>query len=348
MATQTAAPREKLSQVYYTICPVKVASHVAAHQGFFAQAFARDGVAFTHISALPASHWSVHYTHDHPSFFRDGGNIPPLWTRARGADTVLVGLSFSQRRQSILVAKEAAITSIRDLRGKREALPQREDAIDFYRAMAHRGFLVALQVHGMNATDVEFVDIPATKAMAAQEGCGSVWSAKHDRTAAYGAEVAALLAGQVDAIYQSGGRVGAVLATGAVRAIYDLHTHPELFVRVSITVSGELARNYPELVVSYLEATLRGAAWARQHRDATISILARETFATEESIRASFPPDLHTTLAPELSEEGLTALEMQQQFLLEHGYMAREVAIRTWADASFLEAAKARLGASKV
>jgi ABC-type nitrate/sulfonate/bicarbonate transport system substrate-binding protein len=291
----------------------------------------------------------VHYTHDHPHFFRDGGNIPPLWTRSRGADTVLVGLSFSRRRQSILVANDSAIASVRDLRGKRACLPQRQDVIDFYRAMAHRGFLVALHLHGLHAEEVEWVDVPATTAMSSQEGCGSVWSARSDATASYGDEVAALLAGQVDAIYQSGGRVGSVLATGAVRSLCDLSPNLELFARVSncdptvITVSGVLARNHPELVVRYLEAALRGAAWAQQHQDEAMRIFARETFTTEENIRASFPPDLCTTLEPVLSEEGLTALEIQKRFLLDHGYIERDFAIHEWADAAFLEAAKANV-----
>jgi ABC-type nitrate/sulfonate/bicarbonate transport system substrate-binding protein len=353
MGVQTARAGEKLSQVYYTICPVKVASHLAMHQGFFDQAFARDHVEFTHISTLPANQWAVHYTHNHPHFFRDGGNIPPLWTRAEGADTVLIGLSFARRRQSILVAQDSAITSVRDLRGKTVSLPQRQDEIDFYRAMAHRGILVALQLHGIDPEEVKFVDVPATKAMSTQEGGGSVWSTKSDSTVAYGEEVAALLEGKVEAIYQSGGRVGMVLATGAVRSICDLDTSPDLFARVSncdpavITVSGTLARQYPERVVHYLEAALRGAAWAQQQQDEAIRILAKETFTTEESFRASFPPDFYQTLEPELSEQGLAALEIQKQFLLDHTYIERDFSLQEWADASFLEAARVNIGGDR-
>jgi ABC-type nitrate/sulfonate/bicarbonate transport system substrate-binding protein len=349
MGVQTGRTPEKLSDVYYTLCPVKVASHPAMHQGFYDQAFGREGVKFTHISTLPANQWAVHYTHEHPHFFRDGGNIPPLWTRAKGTDTVLIGLSFTQRRQSILVAKDSAITCVSDLRGKRLSLPKRQDAIDFYRAMSHRGFLAALQIHGISAEEVEWVDVLAIDAISSREGCGSVWSAKSDSTVSYRDEVDVLLAGAVDAIYLSGGRVGEVMATGAMRSICDLNTHPDRFVPVNntdpavITVSGVLAHDYPEVVVRYLEATLQGAAWARQHPDETVRIMAQETFATEENIRASFPPDLHETLEPELSEEGLAALAIQKQFLLDHGYVERDVDLHAWADASFLDAAKANV-----
>ncbi len=347
MGVQAIATGEKVSNVYYTLCPVRVASHPAMHQGFFDQAFAREGVKYTHISTLPAHQWAVHYTHDHPHFFRDGGNIPPLWTRAKGADTVLIGLSFSQRRQAILVATDSAIRSVHDLRGKKVSLPRRQDAIDFFRAMSHRGLLVALQLHGMDAAEVEWVDVPATNAISSRQGCGSVWSAKSDNTASFGDEVAVLLAGRVDAIYLSGGRVGSVLATGDVRSICDLDTRPESYAPVNncdpavITVSGALARTYPELVGRYLEATLQGAAWASEHHDETVRIFAQETFATEASIRAFFPPNLHETLEPELSEKGLTALETQKQFLLDHGYIERDFDIHAWADASFLQTAKA-------
>lgn len=346
MGVEPVSAPEKIATVYYTLCPVKVASHPAMHQGFYDRAFAKEGVTYTHISTLPADRWAVHYKHDHPHFFRDGGNIPPLWTRAKGADTVLIGLSFSQRRQSILVANDSDITSVDDLRGKKLSLPKRQDAIDFFRAMSHRGFLVALQQRGIDSKDVEWVEVTATDAISGREGCGSVWSANSDATAAFGDEVDVLRAGTVDAIYMSGGRVGSVLATGAVRSICDLDTHPDPFVRVNncdpavITVSGVLAREHPDLVVRYLEATLQGAAWARQHPDETVTILAKETFATEVSIRASFPPDLHETLEPELSERGLNALEIQKQFLLDHGYIERDFDIYDWADASFMEAAK--------
>lgn len=334
-----------MDNVYYTICPVKVASHLANNQGFFSEAFQSEGVRFTYISELPPDQWNIHYNHKSPRFFRDGGNIPPIWTRSRGTDTVLVGLNFSRRPQVILVAKDSPIQGVEDLSGKRLCLPSRKDEIDFFRVMAHRGFLGALSLHHIKESEVKFVDIPVVAAMSNQKGGGSIWGSKTNPDAFFGEEVAALLQGKTDAVYQSGGRVGSVLATGNFRVICDLANQPDLFTRVSngdpnvITVSGEIARNRPQLVVRYLEAALRGAAWGKTHPGESIRIFAKETFAPEESIRSCFPKDLHETLRPELSDVGLEALEIQKKFLLDHEYIEKDFDISKWVDKSFLNAA---------
>lgn len=342
-----------MEKIYHTICPVKVASHLAKHQGFFSEAFGREGVEFVHISDLPPEKWNVHYNHDHPGFFRDGGNIPPLWARSKGVDTILVGLNFSRRPQAILVAKDSPIAGVQDLRGRRLCLPSRKDEIDFFRAMAQRGFLVALRLSNVEEEEVEFVNIQVGAAMSSEKGQGSIWGAKTSPEAFFGEEIAALLQGRVDAVYQSGGRVGAVMATGLFRSICDLGNHPDPFTRVNncdpdvITVSGELARQRPQLVVRYLDAVLRGAAWGTSHPDESIRIFSQETFASEESIRSCFPKDLHETLRPELSEEGLWALEIQKRFLLDYGYIEKDFDMATWADNSFLKAATSRVSASQ-
>lgn len=337
---------KKVSEVFYTICPVKAASHIAFNQGLIQRDFGPLGIQFKHISSLPKKDRICHYNHNHPGLFREGGNIPPIWARAGGFDNLVVGLNFNQRPQVIFVKEDSPIRSLHDLRGKKVLLPKRDDAIDFWRATAQRGIISALEAHGLSEKDVEFVEVLMPAYLSTEVEGGSIWAMKEDPTIPYKGELGALEEGLVDAFYQAGGRARELEATGKVRAISDLASHPDLYYRVSnadpavITASGMLAREHPHIIVQYLETLLKAAQWAKENRNEVVRILAKETFSSEEAVEKSHPPNFHEDLAPQINDEGIKALEIQKQFLKDHGFIEKDFDIKTWVDKTFLEAAR--------
>ena len=90
-ATQTLRP---VSELWYTRCPVPTASSIAISQGWLDDEFVPDDIA---VASLRASADSAvresHFNHSQADSFRQGGNIPPIWTRSRGSDVRLIGLS---------------------------------------------------------------------------------------------------------------------------------------------------------------------------------------------------------------------------------------------------------------
>ncbi len=234
--------------LWFTRCPVPTATGIAADRRWLTDEFARDGIAVRSLQdAEPDADRSAHYTHALPGLFREGGNVPALWARSRGERTRLVGLTWIEERQSILVAPGSGLRGAAALRGSRIALPVHSIAIDFWRAMALRGFEGALASAGLGLVDAVPVDVPA-------DGSREQWSA----------ELAALRRGDVDAVYVKGAlAVEAARRSGAEVAV-ELDDLPDPAHRINngtprpITVHQDLLDEHPGLVDRFLVRPAQG------------------------------------------------------------------------------------------
>ncbi|WP_132017407.1 ABC transporter substrate-binding protein [Hydrogenispora ethanolica] len=336
MTTQAAA-----KEILYTICPVGNASYIAAHQGWLAAGLAGMGVTATRLQTLPQERWAAHFTYREPALFREGGNIPPTWAKTNGAEPVLLGLTFLDWKQYILVRVDSPIQAVEELRGKRLGIPVNPGypPIDFWKATAERGFETALAARGVTGAEVRFLEL-ADDYRARRT---KTWSRPGER------ESEALLNGEVDAIFYTGTWVQTLLETGKVRAIFEISANPELIWPLSndnpiiLTVSRPLAEEAPEIVVEYVKQVLRAAEWAKTNRGAVERIFAEQTFGTPAQVAAARPADFHQKLTPELSKRGFLALESQQRFLYDHGYITQTFAVEKWADDRFLKEARQAL-----
>ena len=105
------------------------------------------------------------------------------------------------------------------------------------------------------------------------------------------------------------------------------------------TVSADFAAEHPDLVTRWMKVIVRAGLWARDNHDEVVRIIASATSVPEEAIIASYPPDFHKHLVPEVSERGIEALEIEKRFLKEHGFINNDFDVRKWVDRSFLDAA---------
>lgn len=291
--------------LWFTRCPVPTASGLAYNLGWL------EG--FGVLQDAPPEIARHHFDHDLPGLFREGGNVPALVARSEGASTRLIGLTWIEEWQSILVRPDSGITDAAGLRGARFALPSwaATRAESFPRAMALHGAKGALSQAGLTLDDVTFVDI-----------------------AGWGIE--ALAAGQVDAVYVKGARAAEQAREIGAAVAVDLDAHPDPRTRVNngtprpITVHEDLLRERPEVVVDFLAQTLRAAEWAATSREEVRTILARETRSGAEGVSTAYRGDFHTALHPDLSQERLGLLEIQKDFLRLHGFLAADVDLDAW------------------
>ncbi|MFJ5229696.1 ABC transporter substrate-binding protein [Kitasatospora sp. NPDC088391] len=332
MSTSPAAPPYP-DTLWFTRCPVPTATGIAADRGWLAEEFAPEGIAVRSLQDVPpevaADH---HYTHALTGLFREGGNVPALWARSRGERTRLLGLTWIEERQTVLVRADSGIRSAGQLRGARLALPRHPIAIDFWRAMALAGHRGALASAGLAPDDAAWVDVEAAPG-------GGQWEA----------ELAALRDGSVDAVYVKGAlAVEAARRYGAVPAV-ELDTLPDRRHRVNngtprpITVHQQLLDEQPELVVRFLAVLLRAADWAADRPAETARILGAETGAGPEGVAGAYAAGGHRTLHPDLSADRLDLLARQERFLAGQGFLADRVDVHDWADPAPLAAARALL-----
>ncbi|MFD4509208.1 ABC transporter substrate-binding protein [Streptomyces sp. NPDC058457] len=326
----TSPTTARPSELWFTRCPVPTATGIAADRGWLAGEFADDGIAVRSLQDVPrdlaADH---HYTHAHPALFREGGNVPALWARAQGEPTRLIGLTWIEERQSVLVRENSGITGPADLRGARLAVPVHGIAIDFWRAMALHGFAGALSAAGLGLGDADLVEVPGS--------AHGQWEA----------ELAALARGDVDAVYVKGAlAVEAAARSGAVVAV-DLDAQPDRRARVNngtprpITVHQRLLDEHPDVVDRFLAVLLATADWARGNGDDVARILGAETGAGDAAVAQAYRGVGHTSLGVDLSDERLELLAIQERFLHSQGFLRRRVDVRGWADPEPLRRARA-------
>ncbi|MFJ1614525.1 MULTISPECIES: ABC transporter substrate-binding protein [unclassified Streptomyces] len=321
--------------LWFTRCPVPTATGIAADRQWLTEEFAPDGITVRSLQdAAPDADRAAHFTHALPGLFREGGNVPALWARSRGERTRLIGLTWIEERQTVLVRPGSGVRGADALRGLRLAVPAHDIAIDFWRAMALRGFEGVLASAGLALDDATLVDVPAA-----------------EHRGQWAAELAALRRGDVDAVYVKGAlAVEAARRAGAEVAV-EIDDLPGRRFRINngtprpITVHQHLLDDHPGLVDRFLAVLLRAADWAAGQPGEVARILGAETGAGAEGVAGAYRPGTHLTLHPDLSAERLALLAEQEAGLRAHGFLPEPVDVTAWADPEPLRRAAALAGA---
>lgn len=320
------------TSLWYTRCPVPTVSGIAQNRRWLHAAFAQVGVRLD--SVLASADRDVresHFRHSLAGSFREGGNVPPIWTRSRGADTAVVAITWVDEAQLVLVHPDSDVTEVAGLRGRRVGVVRKEesDLVDVGRAESLRGLLTALRVHGVERGELDWVDLAAPE-----------WDLREqdqDARPGRGLLVDAVLDGSVDAVFVKGAGVAAALDAD-LRPIADNNTSEDPFLRISagsprpVTVDRATLDEAPELVDRYLAVLLRTARWARAHAEEVVATVAAETGTDADAVRRAFGPGLHRSFEPQLGTTYVEALRDQAAWLLAEGFIATEVDVDAWID----------------
>lgn len=344
-----------IDTLWYTRCPVPTASGIAHGLGTLADAASGAGLDFGILQDADAETALHHFDHQLAGLIREGGNVPALAARAAGAATRLIGLTWVDEAQQILVAPDSDIASAADLAGRRIAIPAwaTDGGRSFPRAMALHGFSSALALAGLTLADVVVVEVNVERAPEVRGSAPALTDrdsapTRADRgRAVTTAGLDELLAGTVDTIYVKGARGRDAAREHGLRVAVDLDTATYLRGRVNngtprpITVHSQLLDERPEVVVDFLVRSLDAAAWAATDLSGVRDLLSRETFAEGSGVEDAYGEDLHVGLVPTLDAERIDLLAVQEQFLYTHGFLEGRVDVAAWADPAPLEQARA-------
>ncbi|KTB77678.1 hypothetical protein AO069_18200 [Pseudomonas syringae pv. syringae PD2774] len=327
------------SAIWYTRCPVPTTSGIAQHKQWLQNEFARHGITLDSIRASQdRAVRESHFRHSLAGSFREGGNVPPIWAKAQGQDTVVVGITWVDEEQLVFVRGDSDIHAVADLRGRKLGVVRKaaSDLVDVGRAEGLRGLLTALHLGGVPRETVEFVDIAAPE-----------WNLKEvsrTREDHHAIPTLALLNGTVDAIFIKGAGSARALAQG-LRPIININDQEDPLLRLSagsprpITVDRKTLLESPEIVARYLAVLLKTFEWAKDHPEEVLSIIAAETATDEDSVLLAFGNQLHLSFEPKLSDIYVEGLRRQKNFLLAEGFIDIDFDVDTWIDPSPLQKA---------
>ena len=229
-----SASDQPVDTIWFTRCPVPTATGLAYKLGWLDEEFKPDGIAVKTLQEVGGELARHHYDHGLNTLIREGGNLLAIPAKGQGAPTKLVGLTWIDEAQAILVRPDSTIRKPTDLKGKRLALPsfRAEDLANnrrgrsIARGMSLAGYKGVLASVGLSLDDIHLVEVNSERQ---SQNLGSLWGGLEP-----------LIKGEVDAIYVKGASsVDAARQHGAVVAI-DIDKLPDRRFRVN---NGTRARS---------------------------------------------------------------------------------------------------------
>jgi len=323
---------------------VPTATGVAYKLGLFEQEFRDDNIRLRTLQDVDAGEFRPHhYDHLLPTLIREGGNLFAIPAKAQRAPTRLIGLTWIDEGQSIVVRPDSDLRSPKDLIGKRLALPafRADDILEnrrgrsISRHSSLHGYAGALASIGASLDDVRLVEV----------GTGSREGAGGERGGGWSESLDAVLSGAVDGAYVKGSAAQDALRQRGLQVGIDLDKLPERRFRINngtprpITVHEHFLENHFDLLVRFLVQTLRAAEWAKTNLDGVNAILQSETGASADGVAAAYRDGYHLTLAPDLSDERVELFRLQKNFQLTSGVLDRDFDFDAWIDRRPLEEA---------
>jgi ABC-type nitrate/sulfonate/bicarbonate transport system substrate-binding protein len=195
-----------------------------------------------HIRIIPDREHAGHFG----AILGQQAAVAAIAARSRGAATRLVGISRVADFQALIVRRDAKLRRGRDLRDRRIGVPAADLDCGSPRVHALRAATAVLESEGLIFRGVEWVDLPPAEAVTLS------------LPGAYAAEMAALNASVVDAVYVRGPAGLEAARVAGARVLVDVSAHQDSWLRAhtallhTVTVNETLLQEHPHVIAQEL------------------------------------------------------------------------------------------------
>jgi sulfonate transport system substrate-binding protein len=282
---------------------------VAQLHGYLEREFQRDGIAVKWIFFKGQGPAVNEAMANNQIDFTTLGDLPALIGRAAGLDTRLVLVTNSRLDVYVAVPPGSPAARVQDLRGKRIAF--------------HKGTSTQLAVnrilerHGLTEKDVRIVNMEPANAKAA------------------------LLAGQVDAIFGSFDMM-ALQEQKKAKVIFDTRNLPAATSLGYVLANQRFAEAHPDLTRRVVKALVEAAHWAsrEEHRDSLFALWAKAGVVPEALHRRNFEGvPLSDRLSPLFDEFIVAHIRRGVDDAIKYKLIRKPIDPAAWIDTSYVTAA---------
>jgi len=329
-------------KVLYSRCPVVPTSSSLAYKLGYLQDELGNEAGLEFDMQVVTLEPTLHPAHDERYWLRHAGHPKALWARSEGADTRVVALSWVDGSYPIMALPQSGIASPADLKGKCVAVAhiRGSSSLDLVRAQHLKTYETALQTAGLSLDEVEQVKFEFGHEV--MQGPKSV-KAKNVFEIMAAEFLTAMIRGTIDAAATQ--LPAAVMNLLDIREVYDTRNHPSIAARVNptvlraVVVSGPLHRDQRDVVVRIVARLLSAGQWAQAHPDDVAGLVADDMKTSALRLTNAYG-DLSRGVQIDVSEELVDALGSHKDFLLRHGFIARDFSVDDWVDRSVMRDAR--------
>lgn len=271
--------------ITYVKAPLNVPSIVAKYNQVFEKAYPGVKLSFPEITEGPKQ--TAALAADEIGIASCLGSTSAILAASEGLDVKIIGIYSRAPKAFMIIVRDPAIKSVKDLRAKKVAGPKG--------TILHQLLAAALGKEGMSVKDVEFVQMDLSS----------------------GAN--ALSAGSVDAALLAGPAAYKALTSGA-----RMLKNGEGLVDATIVIATteKFAQKYPEAVSRFMATHKKTLEWIKKNPDKAAEMTQKETGLPMEGVRMMTPwYDFDSKIRKSDMEE----LAKTQEFMIENGLQRNKI-----------------------
>lgn len=287
---QAVAPKVDTINISYVKLPLNVPSIVEKKLGLFEKEFGKDSIRVVFPEIIQGPKMTEAMAANALDFSNALGGTSAILAAANGVKLKVIGIYSRAPKAFTIMAKDPAIKTVADLKGKKVAGPKG--------TILHQLLLAAQDKNGLKADDISLINMDIPPAMTA------------------------MLNGNVDAALIAGPAVSKAEEAGA----HVLTTGEGLLdATIVIAVREDFLNKNPELVSRYLKVHAESLQYMKDHPDEIYKMAAEETGLSLEQVRKMYT--LYD-FDPAVKESDIKDLEKTQDFLIQNGMLSKAINIR--------------------